>query len=120
MAHKTYKGKSIDMDQIAIANGKSVALGNAKMNARGDVLGEGGKVVKTREETTKEYYQQARKNVVDTDEPVVPVAPVAQDISLDDFDATDTIEPVAPVEAEAPVEVSKPKRRKKAPAKGDE
>jgi len=66
--HRTYKGKSIDMGALRMANEHSVALGNAQMNARGDILGKGGKVVKTNEDLTNEYIQKALKKPVQTDE----------------------------------------------------
>lgn len=54
---KSYRGKEIDMISLAKRNEKVVALGNAHMNARGDILGKGGKIVKTREEQLAEYYE---------------------------------------------------------------
>ncbi len=110
--HKTYKGKPIDIQAMQMANQEQVALGNAKMNARGDVLGQGGKVVKTREETTREYHQARRSNVVETDEPqMIEPLPVAEDITLDDFVVDEKLGAV-PVDGE---QVAKPKRRRAAP-----
>jgi hypothetical protein len=43
--YKTSKGKSIDMDKLRLANEETIAVGNMKVNARGDELGSGGKVV---------------------------------------------------------------------------
>ena len=54
MKHVTYRGKHVDMELLRFKNQHQVALGNAKMNARGDILGRGGIVVKTREELLKE------------------------------------------------------------------
>jgi hypothetical protein len=45
------------MDQLLGKNQTMPAVGNAKMNARGDKLGAGGKVVKTREEQVAAYYE---------------------------------------------------------------
>lgn len=44
--HKTMRGKVINMDTLRILNEKEVALGNMKVNARGDKLGPGGVIVK--------------------------------------------------------------------------
>jgi hypothetical protein len=33
------------------------AVGNAKVNARGDELGAGGKIVRTREQVLQDYYK---------------------------------------------------------------
>jgi hypothetical protein len=51
------KGKEIDMDQLLEKNQLMPAVGNVRMNARGDELGPGGQVVKKREETINEYYE---------------------------------------------------------------
>jgi hypothetical protein len=54
--YKTAMGKTIDMDMIRLANETSIAIGNMKTNARGDELGQGGKIVKTRAQIMQEYY----------------------------------------------------------------
>lgn len=43
--HRSVRGKAIDFDALLLKNEKSVAIGNASMNARGDRLGRGGKVL---------------------------------------------------------------------------
>lgn len=55
--YKTMKGKEIDMDQLLEKNQLMPAVGNVRMNARGDELGPGGQVIKKREETINEYYE---------------------------------------------------------------
>ena len=57
MAHKTAGGKIIDMNQFRLQNETEVAVGNARVNARGDRLGPGGQVIQTRDELIKEFYQ---------------------------------------------------------------
>lgn len=57
MAHKTAGGKIIDMNQFRLQNETEVAVGNARVNARGDKLGPGGQIVQTRDELIKEFYQ---------------------------------------------------------------
>jgi hypothetical protein len=51
------QGKEVDMDQLLQKNETVPAVGNVRMNARGDELGAGGKVVKTREEIVSKYYK---------------------------------------------------------------
>ena len=58
MEIKSYRGKAIDMNRLRLQNEKNVALGNMGVNARGDKLGKGGKVVQTREEIVREHYQK--------------------------------------------------------------
>ena len=56
---KTYRsmqGKQIDMDLLRKKNELTPAVGNARVNARGDELGPGGKIIKKREDVVKEYY----------------------------------------------------------------
>ena len=53
----SFRGKQVDMVSLAKKYEKTVALGNGHMNGRGDLLGRGGKVTKTREEQLKEYYE---------------------------------------------------------------
>ena len=63
---KTAKGKVLNMQAMYDANQTTQAVGNANMNARGDVLGPGGKVVQSREEVTREYYKNNPKAAVKT------------------------------------------------------
>lgn len=56
---KTYtsmRGKPVDMEKLGLQNELLPAVGNMKVNARGDQLGAGGKIEKTREEILADYY----------------------------------------------------------------
>ena len=55
--YKTAQGQLIDLDALRVANEDAIAVGNMHVNARGDQLGPGGVVVKTRNQTMDEYYQ---------------------------------------------------------------
>lgn len=55
--YKTLQGREIDMDSLLANNETMPAVGNVRMNARGDELGPGGKVIRTREEVVSEYYE---------------------------------------------------------------
>ena len=57
MTYRSFQGKEIDMEKLIQKNELTPAVGNAKMNARGDKLGPGGKIIKTREEVVAEYYE---------------------------------------------------------------
>ncbi len=48
--HLSAQGKPVDFDALRTKHEKTVAVGNVKTNARGDVLGKGGKIVKKRDE----------------------------------------------------------------------
>ena len=54
--YRSAMGKSVDIDQILLRNETTISVGNMKVNARGDELGPGGKIVKTRDQVMKEYY----------------------------------------------------------------
>jgi hypothetical protein len=44
------------MEKLSLRNEKMPAVGNLKVNARGDELGPGGKIIRTREEILRDYY----------------------------------------------------------------
>jgi hypothetical protein len=55
--YRTAQGKAIDLDKLSMANENEIAVGNMKVNARGDELGPGGQVIRTRDQVMREYYQ---------------------------------------------------------------
>jgi len=55
--YTTARGKSIDLDQLIKRNELTPAVGNARVNARGDELGPGGRIIRKREEVVKDYYK---------------------------------------------------------------
>ena len=54
--YKSMQGKTLDMDLLRQRNELTPAVGNAKVNARGDELGPGGKIIRKKEEVLKDYY----------------------------------------------------------------
>jgi hypothetical protein len=54
---RSMRGKEIDMEKLNLRNETIPAVGNMKVNARGDEIGKGGKVIRTREEILKDYYK---------------------------------------------------------------
>lgn len=55
---RTNRGKTIDFDSIIAQQADVPAVGNMPVNARGDVLGENGTVVKSAHDRVREYYDQ--------------------------------------------------------------
>ena len=55
--YRTMRGRELDMDKLMTQNELMPAIGNARVNARGDELGSGGKIVKKREDVVAEYYE---------------------------------------------------------------
>lgn len=60
--HKTIKGRPVDMNRLRTENERAVAVGNMKVNAKGDLLGRGGKVEKTVQQRTRE--EKRANNIV--------------------------------------------------------
>jgi hypothetical protein len=62
MRYKTMRGKTIDVARVFADNEHAVAIGNAGMNARGDLVDRSGNVIKSREEVAAEYHSHLPKN----------------------------------------------------------
>lgn len=56
--YTSVRGKEIDMEKLSLVNEKTPAVGNMKVNARGDEIGAGGKIIRTREQVLQDYYAQ--------------------------------------------------------------
>lgn len=54
--YRSMQGKEVDLDKLRNRNETTLAVGNVKMNARGDELGPGGKIIRKREDIMAEYY----------------------------------------------------------------
>jgi len=65
--YKTMQGREVDMDKLMRANELMPAIGNVRVNARGDELGPGGTIIRKREEVMAEYYENNPKVVRDDD-----------------------------------------------------
>ncbi len=52
----TAKGAKLDISSLKLKNEKTLAVGNAKVNARGDKV-KNGKIVKTRPEIVADQYR---------------------------------------------------------------
>jgi hypothetical protein len=55
--YTSVRGKEVDMEKLSLRHEKTPAVGNVRVNARGDELGPGGKIVRTREEVLADYYK---------------------------------------------------------------
>ena len=58
MPARSMRGREIDMEKLNLKNEMQPAVGNMKVNARGDELGPGGQIVRTREEVLADYYKK--------------------------------------------------------------
>jgi hypothetical protein len=57
--YRTANGRTVDMDLLRQRNELTPAVGNARVNARGDELGAGGQIVRKREDILKDFYDQS-------------------------------------------------------------
>jgi hypothetical protein len=100
--YRTAQGKSIDVDMLRLQNEETIAVGNMKVNARGDELGPGGTVVRTRNEVMQDHYQS---NAVYTEESVAArdreIAQMQRQPEVDDV--ADLDPEIAEQDAEMPV-----------------
>ncbi len=56
--YKTMQGREVDMEKLMRQHELMPAVGNIRVNARGDELGPGGKIVKRKEDIVNEYYEK--------------------------------------------------------------
>ncbi len=55
--YRSALGRQVDIDQLRLNNEDVIAVGNMKVNARGDELGPGGEIIRSRNEIMNEYYK---------------------------------------------------------------
>lgn len=88
----TANGKEISLDALIATHGDSIAVGNMKVNARGDQLGPGGKVQTPKDKIMANYYK--------LNTPVAVSDPRQARIQETQKDLSDEwIEPVQPAES---------------------
>ena len=78
---RTARGAAIDMDVLRLNNETAVAVGNMKVNARGDEIDDMGRIVRTRDQIIAEQYDSLRPDPITN---VSSPAPIEQ--SLDQLD----------------------------------
>ena len=99
--YRTMQGRMIDIEKLRAANESIPAVGNMKVNARGDILGAGGQVVTPKETIMRKYYEQPKGMVDDTPTKNKPTpAPTAEPVK--------TIQKMTPV-AKREVKKTQPK-----------
>lgn len=92
--HISMRGEVIDMNRLRDVNADIPALGNASLNARGDLIGKGGIVLKTQEQIEAEWEANRRAR----EESVRPT-----DIKSENM--------VAPVQAAQSMQAQQPKKQ---------
>lgn len=85
--HISMRGEVVDMNRLRTVNADTMALGNANLNARGDIIGKGGTVLKTQEQIEAEWEANRRAR----EESVKP-ADIKSDKLIPDITASKKIE----------------------------
>jgi hypothetical protein len=69
--YRSMQGKEIDMGKLVKQNEMNVAVGNVRVNARGDELGPGGKIIRKVEETiaAPSVNQDPKRKNIDNEDP---------------------------------------------------
>lgn len=106
--YRSSQGKPVDIELIRLRNEETIAVGNMKVNARGDELGPGGVVVKTRNEVMDDYYAS---NAVYTKENVADQNRADRQQKIEEDDLSDLDPDIAAQDAEMPVGKPEPKLR---------
>lgn len=104
--YRSAQGKEVNMEELRLKNESTIAVGNMKVNARGDELGPGGVVVKTRNQAMDEYYARNAiytKETVAESERIAATAQPAQPDDLSDVDPT-----IAEQDADMPAQPGQP------------
>lgn len=65
--YKTMQGRVIDFDSLRVSNELTPAVGNMRVNARGDEIKPNGEIVKTRDEISEQKTQQELQQIQETE-----------------------------------------------------
>lgn len=89
--YRTAMGKTVDMAALAAKNEKVRAVGNMKVNARGDTIDSNGRVIKSVTAKVNEQYANTVGNrsshvVKKTQKPVQPAKPKIDESQLSTFE----------------------------------
>ena len=81
--YRTSRGEGVDMDMLRLSNEQTIAIGNMRTNARGDELGKGGQVVKSKAQIMQEYHK--------LNTPVVDNSPVTRHVAAESQPVADKV-----------------------------
>jgi len=56
--YTTAQGKQIDIESLRVANEETIAVGNMKVNARGDMIDDMNRVISTKSEQVNKQYKK--------------------------------------------------------------
>lgn len=85
--HRTNRGREFNMQAFVNNKGEAVAVGNSNRNARGDLLGPGGKIIATSQQITSEVYNRKSAQASTT----VKLNPMEQEINRKEIIGADGV-----------------------------
>lgn len=95
MLRRTANGKMVDINALIAKNEKTRAVGNMKINARGDIIDSQNRIVKTANERVNEMYNKTvgnkSANVVKKSAPTKPIAP-KEKLTVDEQEIENSLE----------------------------
>lgn len=62
--YRSSRGTPIDLDALRMKQETNISVGNTRTNARGDVLGKGGKIEKSVDQVAREHYNKNNPRAV--------------------------------------------------------
>ena len=111
--YRTMQGRLVDIDKLRAANESVTAVGNMNVNARGDVLGPGGKIIKSKNAVMNEYYQTPKGVAQDT-----PIKKVEQPKLEPKIEQVQTMNPTVQEPKTAPRKTVRTAPKKETPKSG--
>lgn len=109
--YKSALGRSVDMAALVAKNEKTRAVGNMKVNARGDMIDSHGKVIKAKPEQVNNTYSQTVGNPsarpAPTRKPTSKPVPKVEELTASERELEDSFEDDAEVEQIKADEVAK-------------
>ena len=96
--YRTAQGREIDMEALRLKHELVPAIGNMKVNARGDQLGPGGKIILSREAIIADEYNRSTNTMQPEDGPIPtkkksapsdPIPTSSKKVAVQEFTAGD-------------------------------
>jgi hypothetical protein len=110
--YKTARGAEINIDSLRLQNETVIAVGNMKVNARGDELGAGGQIVRTRNQVLRD--RDRLHTMVPTADPVYETLADAL-AAQEELDSQDPANLDNRASSEPVAETSEPEAQEEAP-----
>ena len=62
--YRSSRGTPVDLDALRMKQETNISVGNTKTNARGDILGKGGRIEKSADQIAREHYNRNNPKAV--------------------------------------------------------